>query len=140
MGLGDLTRQAFEAWNERRITDLLAYFDERIVWDMTPFGLPGVGEYRGHQGFRRFVSDWLEAFPDSSIAVEEVEERGPWTYAIVIQSVTGGASGAAVPFRYGGIGRWEDEKLVFVQNHSDLAQGRAAYEEFVRSFEAVGVE
>jgi hypothetical protein len=110
---------------------VLEHFHEDAVWDMTPFELAGVGEYRGHEGLRRFFGDWLEAFPDSSVEVEEVEVRGPWTLSIVEQRVSGGSSKAQVPFRYGGIGRWRGDRLEFVENHLDLDRARAAFEEYV---------
>jgi ketosteroid isomerase-like protein len=129
--LGELTRAAFVAWNERRFDEVLRYFHEDAVWDMTPFELAGVGEYRGHDGLRRFFAEWLEAFPDSSVQVEEVEVRGDWTLSIVEQRVSGGSSHAQVPFRYGGIGHWRDGRLEFVQNHLDLERARTVFEEFV---------
>lgn len=131
MEIGELTRTAFEAWNARRFDDVLGYFHEDAVWDVTPFGLAGVGEYRGHDGLRRFFAEWLEAFPDSSIQVEEVEVRDDWTLSIVEQRVSGSSSHAQVPFRYAGIGHWRENRLEFVQNHLDLERARAVFEELV---------
>ena len=91
----------------------------------------------GHDGLRRFFQEWLEAFPDSSVEIEDVEVREPWTFAIVVQSVSGASSHTPVPFRYGGIGRWRDGRLEFVQNHSDLEAGRAVFEELAASPRAV---
>jgi ketosteroid isomerase-like protein len=137
MDLGDRTRSAFAAWNARRFDQVLDYFHEDALWDMTPFGLAGVGEYRGHDGLRRFFDEWLEAFPDSSVEVEEVEERDPWTFSIVVQRVSGAVSHTPVPFRYGGIGRWRDGRLELVQNHADVEAGRAAFEELAAKPRAV---
>jgi ketosteroid isomerase-like protein len=131
MELGELTRTAFAAWNARRFDEVLRYFHEDAVWDMTPFELAGVGEYRGHEGLRRFFAEWLEAFPDSSVEVEDVEVRGDWTLSIVEQRVSGSSSHAQVPFRYAGIGHWREGRLEFVQNHLDLDRARAVLEELV---------
>ena len=136
MSLCELTRRAFTAWNERRLDDLLGYFHEDAVWDMRPFGAPDLSVYRGHEGMRRFWAQWLEAFPDSSIEVSEVEEHGVWTLAIVTQHVHGGTSGTPVSFTYAGIARWRNDRLEFVENHPDLASGRAAYDAYVRAWEA----
>ena len=137
MDLADLTRKGFAAWNDRRFDQLLRYFHEDALWDMTPFGLPGVGEYRGHEGLRRFFDEWLEAFPDSSIEIEDVEVREPWTLSVVVQRVSGAASQAAVDFRYGGIGRWRDGRLEFVQNHPDMDAARRTFEELVATTQPV---
>ena len=131
--LAQLTRQAFAAWNARRFDEVLDHFHEDAIWDMTPFGLPGVGEYRGHAGLRRFFDEWLEAFPDSSIEVQDVEVRGPWTLSDVVQRVRGASSNAPATFRYGGVGHWRDGRLEFVQNYSDMEAARTAFHERVAS-------
>jgi ketosteroid isomerase-like protein len=126
----ELTRRGFELWNDRRFDDLLELFHEEARWDMTPFGVPDMAVFHGHAGLRRFFAEWLQTFPDSSIEVEDVEQRGDWTLSLVLQSVSGGASGTPVPFTYGGIGHWRDGRLDFVQNHPDMDQARAAFERF----------
>ena len=130
----DLARRGFELWNERRFEDLLVLFHEEAVWDMRPFGVPGMATaFEGHAGLRRFFAEWLEAFPDSSIEVEDVEERGEWTLTLVLQMVSGGASGTPVPFRYAGIGHWRDGRLDLVENHSDLDRARLAFGSYATS-------
>ena len=89
----DRTRQAFELWNARQFDRLLLYFYADVIWDTTPMGAPGIEEYRGHDGMRRFFKDWLDAFPDASIEVEDVESRGSWSMATALQSVSGATSG-----------------------------------------------
>ena len=123
----DLARRGFEHWNERRIEPLLEFFHEDAVWDMRPFGVPDMAAFQGHDGLRRFFTEWLQAFPDSSIEVEGVEQRGDWTLTVVLQLVSGGSSGTPVPFRYGGVGHWRDGRLDFVENHPDLDRARLAF-------------
>ena len=127
----NLARRGFELWNERRFDDLLLLFHEEAVWDMRPFGIPDMAAaFEGHEGIRRFFSEWLEAFPDSSIAVEDVEQNGEWTLTLVLQTVSGGASGTPVPFHYAGIGHWRDGRLDFVENHADLDAARFAFRSY----------
>jgi ketosteroid isomerase-like protein len=127
----DLARRGFELWNDRRVDDLLALFHEDAVWDMGPFGIPGMSTaFEGHDGLRRFFSEWLEAFPDSTIEVEGVEQRGEWTMTLVLQMVSGGASGTPVPFRYAGIGHWRDGRLDLVENHSNLDAAGLAFRSY----------
>jgi uncharacterized protein (TIGR02246 family) len=128
-----LTKRAFELWNARDFDALLEMFHEDGVWDITPVGLPGMGAYRGHTSIRRFFAEWLEAFPDSEIEVEKVETRGRWGLATVLQRVSGGSSGAPVPFYYYGIGRWRDGRLEFVENYTDASEGRRAFDHYVAS-------
>lgn len=134
MSLSERLRRVIAAWNARKTDDLLGLIHEDAVWDMSPFGAPGMGAYRGHSGIRRFIADWLETFPDSTVELREVEETGPWTFAIVVQHVGGGGTGTPQP-PYATIGRWRDGKLELVQNHATAASGRAAYEAHLREWD-----
>jgi len=131
--IGELTRRTFERWNARDFDGLLELFEEDAVWDMTPTGMPGMGAYRGHRAIRRWFAQWLEIFPDSFVESEGIEVRGDWGLATVLQSVSGGSSGAAVPFHYYGIGRWRDGRLVFVENYLDAEEARAAFDAYTRA-------
>jgi ketosteroid isomerase-like protein len=135
----DLTRRGFEHWNERRFDRLLEFFHEDAVWDMTPFGAPDMAVFQGHEGLKRFFSSWLQAFPDSTVEVEDVEQLGDWTLSVVVQLVRGGASGTPVPFRYGGIGHWRDGRLDFVENHPDLDRARTAFKRYASADDPVPV-
>jgi ketosteroid isomerase-like protein len=122
-----LARRGFELWNDRRFEDLLTLFHEDAVWDMSPFGIPDMARFEGHSGLRRFFAEWLQAFPDAAIEMEDVEQRGEWTMSLVLQVVSGAASGTPVPFRYAGVGHWRDGRLDFVENHSNLEMARLAF-------------
>jgi ketosteroid isomerase-like protein len=134
-----LVKRGFELWNERRFHDVSELFHEDAVWDMSPFGSPDMAAFHGHDGLRRFFAEWLQAFPDSTVEVEDVEQRGDWTLAIVLQRVSGRASGTPVPFRYGGIGHWKDGRLDLVENHPDLNRARAAFERYASATDTVPV-
>jgi ketosteroid isomerase-like protein len=136
----ELTRRGFQLWNERRFDGVLEFFHEDVVWDMRPFEIPDMAVFKGHEGMRRFWTEWLQAFPDSTIEVEEIEEQGDWTLSVVLQLVTGGASGTPVPFRYGGVGRWRDGRLDYVENHPDLERARTAFERYASAEEPAEVE
>jgi ketosteroid isomerase-like protein len=127
----DLVRRGFAHWNERRFDRVLDFFHEDAVWDMSPFGIPDMGAFRGHDGLRRFFAEWLRTFPDSTVEIEDVEQQGDWTLSVVLQRVSGGASGAPVPFRYGGIGHWRDGRLDLVENHPDLEQAGIVFKTYV---------
>jgi SnoaL-like domain len=107
-------------------------FEEDAVWDMRPIGAPGMEEYRGHAAIRRFFDHWLEVFPDSEIEVESVESRGEWGMSIVLQHVSGGSSGAPVPFRYYGIGHWPGGRMRLVENHLEAHRAWAAFERYTK--------
>ena len=128
-----LTRLAFERWNARDFDGLLELFEEDAVWDMTPAGIPGMGAYRGHDAIRRWFGQWLEVFPDSRVEVEEIETRVDWGLVTILQHAIGGSSGAPVPFRYYGVGRWREGRLVFVENHMEAGPARAAFRRYTEA-------
>ena len=128
--IAELTRRAFALWNERDFDRLLELFHPDAVWDTRPMEVPGMDEFRGHDGLRRFFREWLDSFPDSTVEVERVETRGDWGVATVVQHVSGGASGAPVPFRYFGIGRWDEGRLRLVENHTDEHRARLAFDRY----------
>jgi ketosteroid isomerase-like protein len=130
--IAELTRRAFELWNAREFDALLECFEEDAVWDMSPAGIPGMGAYRGHPAIRRWFGQWLEVFPDSSVEVESVGVRGDWGFVTILQHVSGGSSGAPVPFRYFGIGRWRDGRLMMVENYIDREKALAAFDAYTR--------
>jgi ketosteroid isomerase-like protein len=129
----DLARRGFELWNDRRFDDLLTLFHEDAVWDMRPFGTPDMTVFQGHAGLKRFWAEWLQAFPDSTIEVEDVEQEGDWTLTAVLQHVSGASSGTPVPFRYGGIGHWRDGRLDVIENHPDLDKAMTAFRRYSNS-------
>jgi hypothetical protein len=47
--------------------------------------------FQGHDGLRRFFAEWLQAFPDSSVEVEDVEQRGEWTMTLVLHAANSAA-------------------------------------------------
>lgn len=132
-----LTRRAFERWNARDIDGLLEFFEEEATWDMSPAGIPGMHEFKGHAGVRRFVAQWLEVFPDSSVEVGSVESRGDWGFVTVISRAHGGSSGVQAPFTYYGIGHWRSGRLTYVENYMDRDR---AWEAFRRYAEAPSPE
>ena len=130
--IAELTRRAFELWNARDFDGLLEMFEEDGVWDMSPAGIPGMGEYRGHPAIRRWFDQWLEVFPDSAVEVEDLEVRSDWGLVTILQHASGSSSGAPAPFRYYGVGRWHEGRLAFVENYMDPERARAAFEHYTR--------
>ena len=129
----ELTRSAFALWNARDFDALLELFEEEGVWDLTPAGIPGMGEYRGHTAIRRWFDQWLEIFPDSEVFVEKVEAYGEWGFATIMQNASGGASGAPAPFYYYGVGHWPRGRMKYVINFTDPDEARATFRHYTES-------
>src|SRR5262245_22372568 len=53
-----------DAWRE--------YFAEDVVWDTSASQMPTAGVYHGHEGIERFFREWLGAWDDYGIEVDEL--------------------------------------------------------------------
>jgi ketosteroid isomerase-like protein len=58
--------------------------------------IPDAGEYRGHQGFTRWLEDWGAAWEDFDMVPEEVVDGGERVALIVQMKATGKGSGVEV--------------------------------------------
>ena len=68
----ELVRQAWDAWLRGDVDDLFAFFHPEIVWDMTHFRDWPDATYRGDEGVRRFLDEWLEVWDEYEVGVAEI--------------------------------------------------------------------
>jgi ketosteroid isomerase-like protein len=71
----EITAAAFEAFARGDIDGVLALADPDIVVYM-PSTLPNSGTYRGHDGYLKWMGQWLEAWEDFKIDVVEMTPVG----------------------------------------------------------------
>ncbi|HEU0023632.1 MAG TPA: nuclear transport factor 2 family protein [Thermoleophilaceae bacterium] len=77
----DLTRRAFQAFDERDLEALLAILDDHVVAFPILAGMEG--GYHGHAGIRRWWAALLGTFPDFRAEVLEVRDLGDSTLAVL---------------------------------------------------------
>lgn len=73
-----------------------------LVHDMRPTGIPGLGVYRGRDEYRRFIEEWVDAFPGAQIEIQlsfEIPGRRAF-FGVGHQEVRGGSSELPVSFQY----------------------------------------
>src|SRR4051812_12648383 len=130
----EVVRRMWEASNQLAIdADLHAwlneFFDPEIEWHDAPT-LPGAAVYRGYDALRRHIEDYLDAWADSSVEIQDARSIGD-------RVLTRG--------RYVGVGRQsgislEDNVIMGVY---DLRRGRVVrVRQFVgeaEALEAVGL-
>ena len=81
-------------------------FAPDFVWDMSTFhNWPERQTYEGIEGARQFMADWLEAWDDWELELEELRDAGESVVAIVRQRGRSKATGLPVDMHFGQV--WE---------------------------------
>jgi ketosteroid isomerase-like protein len=97
----ELTRQAYEAWNNGDLDWMLDHMTEDFEFR------PGLGfsdidaVVRGKDGWRRFAEMWREPWEDITVRVERIEDLDDRIVALLIFDGRGRGSGVAVSVRVG---------------------------------------
>jgi len=115
MGRGDLG-----SWTESE--DLADDFE----WILPP-DVPGLGTYRGQEGFLEFMRTWTENFEDWSVELEQVFDVPPDRVAgIVRQRAIGKASGAPVELQQGMVWEFKDGRVIRIRHFLSPSQALEA--------------
>ena len=101
----NLMRESYQAFNRRDWDTFLALVDEEVEIESRLVAMEGA--YHGHEGLRRWWDDFLGAFPDYTIEIEEMRDRG-WGHA------ADSATPLVDPFWHPV--RWRDGKIVWWRN------------------------
>ena len=75
----NLMRESYQAFNRRDWDTFLALVDEEVEIESRLVAMEGA--YHGHEGLRRWWDDFLGAFPDYTVEIEEVRDLGEVTLA-----------------------------------------------------------
>jgi SnoaL-like domain len=80
------------------------------------------GEYRGQEGVRRWWSNLLDALPDYTAEVEELEGVGAVTIGRIRGRAHGAGSSAPVVETWWQLIRWRDGKCIWWRNFATEAE------------------
>ena len=105
-----LVRQRFDAVN-RRDLDALLDLDEDVESVSRIAAVEG--GLRGHDGVRRWWKDWFDAFPDYTIEVAEIRDRGDLVFAALRAHGHGADSDLPLEDTVWDITRWRSGKCVW---------------------------
>jgi ketosteroid isomerase-like protein len=89
----DLTRRAFQAFEDRDLDGLLAILDDDV--EAVPILAGMEGGYHGHDGIRRWWASLLGTFPDFHAEIRELRDLGDVTLAV--GRVRGRGAGSDTP-------------------------------------------
>jgi hypothetical protein len=123
-------RGGIDLYNRRELDLFASLIPPEFEHDMRPTGIPGMDVYRGPTEYRAFLDQWLEAFPDSVIELEELETAGETVFGVIRQTTHGRASGLPVDFRYAPVVQYDSDGLLWRSwFDTDLERARARYRE-----------
>ena len=120
----ELACRALDAFNRRDLDALLALADDEV--EAVPLAAAMDGSYHGHEGMRRWVENWLGAFPDWNIEVVEVRDLGDVT--VTAMRLRGHGSGSDIPLDQAvwQVVRWRRGKYVWWGNFRTEAEALEA--------------
>ena len=98
-----------------------------FVWDMSTFsGWPERQTYRGIEGAREFMRNWLEAWEDWSLEVEDLLDAGDSVVAIVHQHGRSRATGVPTDMHFAMVWVVRDGRQFRMRMYASAREGLEA--------------
>jgi ketosteroid isomerase-like protein len=83
-------------------------------------------DYRGHDGFRRWLADWADAWSSFSADVEEYIDGGGCVVVVLRMRATGAASGIEIDRQDASVNVVRDGRIVGIDYFNSRAQALEA--------------
>ena len=124
----EIVREAWDASLRRDVDGMFAYFDPEVVWDMTHFREWPDVTYRGGEGVRRFLDEWLEVWDEYEVAVDELILAAPdgRVVGLAWQRGKGRRSGLPMEMEWASITALRDGKIIRIDNYDDRSKALEA--------------
>ena len=117
----DIVRRCYEAWNRGDWDGVIAFAHPDIEW-YTPREDPDWGSYRGHDGLRRFWTDWAEAVGRLRFEPEEFIDAADHVVVVTRRRGRGTQSGLEIEDRVIQVVTMRDGKGTCVREFYDRAE------------------
>jgi ketosteroid isomerase-like protein len=102
-------------------------FDPEFVWDMSTFrNWPERQTYEGIEGAREFLTDWVGAWEDWELEIEEYRDAGDRVVAVARQSGTSKATGLPVDMHFAQLWTLRDGKQLRMEMYADPGEALRA--------------
>jgi ketosteroid isomerase-like protein len=123
--LPDVWRRSVEAAESRDLDTLMSFYASDAVWE----AMMGLGTHEGTATIRRFFEDWLGAYEEFEVEVEEILDLGNGVaFGVVVQRGRPVGSTGRVELRYAATSIWVDGMIARQTNDIDIDEARAAAE------------
>lgn len=120
----DLALLMCELFNRRDIERFLALMHDEIEIEPRVGALEG--DYRGHDGVRRWWSDLLELLPDYAAEIKELDDFGDMTCARIRGTARGAASSTPLIETWWQSIQWSDGQCIWWRNFTTHAEALGA--------------
>src|SRR3954447_17791372 len=117
----------YEVFNRRDLDGMLALMHDDV--EIVPRIGALEGDYRGHEGVRRWWSDLLDFLPDYAAEIVEVQDLGDTTLGQIRGRAHGAASTSPVVEMWWQSIRWREGRCVRWRNFATKADALETIEE-----------
>jgi ketosteroid isomerase-like protein len=111
----EIVRRVFEATARRDAETVFALYDPAVEWDTSRAELGRLiegGVFHGHEGVRRFLRKYNEAWEQMEYEIEELIDVGDQVVSVVNNRGRGRASGVEVELQMPGVWTIRDGRIV----------------------------
>jgi ketosteroid isomerase-like protein len=120
----DVARRSFEAWERGDIQTFLTAADPHIA--LENLALPEKRTYSGVDGVLAAIEEWVGAFDDFGIEIEELDDAGDDVLVVSHQRGRGKDTGALVESRFAFLLTFRDGGVVRWRIYADIEEARTA--------------
>jgi len=100
-----------------------ALHDDVVVHD---HDIVDAGDYRGHEGFGRWLEDWSSAWSESTMELQEFLDAGQRVLVFIRQQTTGHGSGVTLERQDAMLFELRDGKVAQLDYYNNRDQAREA--------------
>jgi ketosteroid isomerase-like protein len=119
----ELTRRSFKAAGSGDYDLMMSFYGRDSVFDMSDWGL---GVHSGEARIRTFFEQWIGAFAEFEMELEEARDLGGGVvFAVALQEARDVRSLSHLRLRHAAIAVWEDGVAIRVTNYRDIDKARA---------------
>jgi ketosteroid isomerase-like protein len=109
---------------EHRLDDVQEVFDPEVEWVAVPHSLLASEEYRGYDGVRRFWTQFLSAWDEYGIQVDELIDAGDQVVAVM--RLTGRTNQLEVDEARSSLLTFRDGRIVRIEPFANKAEALEA--------------
>jgi ketosteroid isomerase-like protein len=123
--LVELVRMALEATNLGDLDAAMKFYAPDAVWEVIALG----AVFEGAAAIRAFLDDWIGAYDEFAIDIEEILDLGSGVaLTVLVQRGRPVDSTAHVHYRLAQVSTWIDGVVVKITGYNDIDEARAAAE------------